>query len=871
MKEFLLKGLNAMTILSLVFMSNIVLAQEKGLDQVCEQQVFVSAGGENDTVAVSPIHEAWTASIGGAEWVWSENPIADPVNETTVTFTRTFNISGDPADSTLEIAADNSYKVSVNGNPSLFEDSSEDNFSAEGQDSYTILAGDLVSGLNTIEFEVKNLAQAEGTAESNPAGLMYKITVNCTDSEEPQEPVCIAGNLVDNGGFENPDVTSGSGWELFANGTPNLGWTVSWVSPDGNAPETANLELHGGVNGWLPNEGSQYAELDTDYGTPAGGAASVLISQDIDTVEGIEYQLSYAFSARPDTASGENSIKVYVDGNEVDAQGPVAGAGANAWTVYTVNFTAESNSTEISFKDVGTPNSVGTFLDNVSVNCDFEPIDEEPTEPSCDSNAIWARVNTESFSNEGIGDVTGDVYVGSNSNVYSSGEWFLIHDGTNYITDPDITGYEDVEGIAIQRMGNGQVRLSVFGNNSYPQDSENIKGNIEFFNGTVTAQASEVDFTRRVETSDVNPIGYPANFVDSLSYINDKSNFDLHVSDAIDAFYTTVSYSVDEDCANEPTEPSCDAQTVWARIILETSNMEGGAGDVADMIYLGSTSNTVAPGVWFNTSILDANTIDSFADVEGIAVRREAGKIVLELHGSNPTDTDLEFADGYIEFFNGTPTLQTSALGQDKIESVIDSPSYPDSVWISGDKSYFDLQTGIADDRFTTDFVYSQDESCDDNNDDDCIENCNNEPPVTTNDNDSNSSSSGSRRSSGRVLGASTGEVLGACVPFSKYHSKGDVGGEVAKIQEFLNEQMGAGITVDGVYGDTTVKAVHAFQQKYFTEIITPWVPSFMARTTGKWYKTTRMMANELIACPEAPVFLEDPQIIYKVKWQPSN
>jgi hypothetical protein len=144
-------------------------------------------------------------------------------------------------------------------------------------------------------------------------------------------------------------------------------------------------------------------------------------------------------------------------------------------------------------------------------------------------------------------------------------------------------------------------------------------------------------------------------------------------------------------------------------------------------------------------------------------------------------------------------------------------------------------------------------------------------PEVIVQDNSqSRSSSSGSRASGGgAVLGASTeGEVLGACVPFAMYHKKGDVGGEVAKIQEFLNEQINAGLTVDGVYNEATEKAVHSFQQKYFEQVISPWVPSFMARTTGKWYKTTRMMANKIIDCPEAPVYLEDPKIIYEVKWE---
>lgn len=362
----------------------------------CEEQIFVSEEGEGMT-EVSPLHGAWTASIDDAVWVWSENPISDAVNETTETFTLTFDIVGTPVDAELEIAADNEYVVTVNGDY-VISDTNEDNYSSTGQDSHTIPAAELVSGENTIEFEVTNWAQENGTPESNPAGLMYKLTVGCEDEPEDdgdtcdteegvqlngcedgdeEEGVCVPGNLITNGGFEMPDVTNGSGWQLFSDGTPDLDWNVSWIAPDGNAPETANLELHGGVNGWLAHEGSQYAELDTDYGSPAGGAASVEISQEIDTVAGVTYELSYAFSARPSTGAGENELEVLVNGVPVQTQGPIAGAGANVWNTYTYSFEAEDDSTTISFRDAGTPNSVGTFLDDVSVNCADEPEEDE--------------------------------------------------------------------------------------------------------------------------------------------------------------------------------------------------------------------------------------------------------------------------------------------------------------------------------------------------------------------------------------------------------------------------------------------------------------------------------------------------------------
>jgi len=128
------------------------------------------------SVPVSPIHPRWTASIPGATWIWGENPIADAVNQTSETFTRTFTIVGTPTGATLDIAADNSYTVSVNGHD-VGADSSEFNYQAEGQDTLTIPAADLVSGTNTISFTVTNFAMDGGTMATNPAGLLYSLTV----------------------------------------------------------------------------------------------------------------------------------------------------------------------------------------------------------------------------------------------------------------------------------------------------------------------------------------------------------------------------------------------------------------------------------------------------------------------------------------------------------------------------------------------------------------------------------------------------------------------------------------------------------------------------------------------------------------------
>jgi len=129
--------------------------------------------------------------------------------------------------------------------------------------------------------------------------------------------------------------------------------------------------------------------------------------------------------------------------------------------------------------------------------------------------------------------------------------------------------------------------------------------------------------------------------------------------------------------------------------------------------------------------------------------------------------------------------------------------------------------------------------------------------------------SSGGGRSGGGTGGGfiPEGEILGAtsCVQFRTYNSIGNAGGEIRALQTFLNEYMNAGLIVDGVYGWTTAKAVHDFQAYHWREVIDPWTPPLSPNTTGWQYKTTRATINAIIDCPEAPVFLEDPMIMYQV------
>ncbi len=142
---------------------------------------------ESNTRAVATYtHGAWTASIPGATWIWDVATVTDPVNDTTRTFIETFTVAT-PTSATLEIAADNGYQVYLNGVLVSDKLAIERNFGTA-----TSLPLMLQNGANELKIVVKNFALAGATYQSNPAGVLFKLTAvgssNCVRTTTP-DPV----------------------------------------------------------------------------------------------------------------------------------------------------------------------------------------------------------------------------------------------------------------------------------------------------------------------------------------------------------------------------------------------------------------------------------------------------------------------------------------------------------------------------------------------------------------------------------------------------------------------------------------------------------------------------------------------------------
>jgi len=128
----------------------------------------------------------WTANIPGATWIWATDPVllADVVTDVTYTFEKSFNWVGPIPSASIDfsVAADNSYQVYVNGHL-VADDINENNFAVADTLGPSLITPWLISGDNTIKFVVKNKGVPGGSVLANPAGLLYKLTIdgNCSD------------------------------------------------------------------------------------------------------------------------------------------------------------------------------------------------------------------------------------------------------------------------------------------------------------------------------------------------------------------------------------------------------------------------------------------------------------------------------------------------------------------------------------------------------------------------------------------------------------------------------------------------------------------------------------------------------------------
>ena len=191
-------------------------------------------------------------------------------------------------------------------------------------------------------------------------------------------------NLIKNGSFELPVINSNS-WTVLpganyldANNTDDATkFMANW-----DTDLTSGVEVRRNVAG-VAQEGYNFIELDTHYGNfngatfdsnSGGNSTKSWISQTVNTSADQLYRLSYHYSPRAGSQSGDNQINVFWNGVQLGGgtytnSGSGSGQSGNwtNWQLFEFDVVGNGNTGTLKFADASSPNTYGGSLDNVSL------------------------------------------------------------------------------------------------------------------------------------------------------------------------------------------------------------------------------------------------------------------------------------------------------------------------------------------------------------------------------------------------------------------------------------------------------------------------------------------------------------------------
>jgi hypothetical protein len=156
----------------------------------------------------------------------------------------------------------------------------------------------------------------------------------------------------------------------------------------------------------------------------------------------------------------------------------------------------------------------------------------------------------------GTGDMTDDQYVGQDATAIPNDTWFAVYWNGSYFNDPDVVGYEDVPGLAVQRL-DSQVRAVMHGS-ATNKDKEHANGEVEFWSWDDSVDADSVDSDNsgnnklEGDFTDGSGIGSKKAGDDEIEIDGVVAKFWITTTTADDGFYVTYSTPVVcEECEDE--------------------------------------------------------------------------------------------------------------------------------------------------------------------------------------------------------------------------------------------------------------------------------------------------------------------------------
>jgi cysteine-rich repeat protein len=193
--------------------------------------------------------------------------------------------------------------------------------------------------------------------------------------------------------------------------------------------------------------------------------------------------------------------------------------------------------------------------------------------PVCTDDVFARVVVTDVQNNKAKADMTDSIYLGSKTNAIPQGTWFPVHYDGVYVNDADIDGYEDVSGLAVQRI-DGEIIARIHGSHEKDGTWEHVEGYIEFYN----SKAKEIANDDTPKQNQMENWG-----LDMFAQKQIKAGKDAAwISDPVSHFWMTVTVA-DDSYRTSYDVPVCHVE--------ENTAPQINGADSPLVIYVGETGN----------------------------------------------------------------------------------------------------------------------------------------------------------------------------------------------------------------------------------------------------------------------------------------
>ena len=199
---------------------------------------------------------------------------------------------------------------------------------------------------------------------------------------------------------------------------------------------------------------------------------------------------------------------------------------------------------------------------------------QNPEDNMC-RDLVLAQINVDDIINKENGNTTSNIFLGSSVNKIPEGTWFALFNDGSFIIDPNISLYEDVDGLAVERQ-EGKLRIVQHGSKRII-DIEHTEGTVVFTNAHITNVESDnvsgFGISNRLER------GFDGTGVGEVNTTNDEVatssatvvDYYLTTNTADDGFIT--SWKIVENCLG------------ICGVKFEDQNLDGEQGDEEDILF----------------------------------------------------------------------------------------------------------------------------------------------------------------------------------------------------------------------------------------------------------------------------------------------